>query len=76
MLDLTTIDNRLDALQEALPTMRAQAEDEGDFWMAFAGEADHLEDCAGPHAAHVAQRIREMLIIAGLPLVDDIEDVL
>jgi hypothetical protein len=42
--------------------------------MAFAGEADHLEDCAGPHAVHVAQRIREMLIAAGLPLVGDIED--
>lgn len=35
-----------------------------------------IEDRAGPHAAHVAQRLREMLIAAGLPLDEDIEDVL
>ncbi|MCO7473021.1 hypothetical protein [Stenotrophomonas maltophilia] len=75
MLDLTTLDNRLDALQDALPTLRAQAEDDGEFWMAFAGEADVLEDNAGPHAPHVAQRIQEMLAALGLSPDEDHEDV-
>ncbi|WP_343368521.1 hypothetical protein AASM09_16365 [Stenotrophomonas maltophilia] len=43
--------------------------------MAFAGEADVLEDEAGPHASHVAQRIREMLAGVGLPQEADDEDV-
>lgn len=75
MLDLTTLDNRLDALQASLPTLRAQAEDEGDLMMAIAGEADYLEDNAGPHAGHVAQRIREMLASEGLGVEEDEEDV-
>ena len=78
MLDLTTLDNRLDALQASLPAMKAQAEAEsmGGFWVRFAGEADVLEDSAGPHASHVAQRIREMLAGVGLPQEPDGEDVI
>lgn len=75
MLDLTTLDNRLDALQASLPALKEQYPEPGEFIIAFAGSADVLEDQAGPHAAHVAQRIREMLTAEGLDPEADIEDV-
>lgn len=47
-----------------------------DFWMALAGEADRLEDNCGSHAPYVAERLKTMLRAEGMPLVDDIEDLL
>ena len=35
--------------------------EEGDFWSAFAGEADNIEDRAGEHCTFVHQRIDDML---------------
>lgn len=42
-----------------------QYPDDADFWPAFAGAADVIEDKAGEHAAYVNQRIDEMLERAG-----------
>lgn len=36
----------LDALEASLPGLLAQYPDDGDFWSAFAGEADVIEDGA------------------------------
>ncbi len=44
--------------------------------MALAGEADRLEDNCGSHAPYVAERLKTMLRAEGMPLVDDIEDLL
>lgn len=51
----------LDALEARLPAMLAAYRTEGEFWMAFAGEAELIEDQAGEHAAMVQERIRAML---------------
>jgi hypothetical protein len=51
---LADLEGRLPALIQANP-------DPGDFWMAFAGEADVIEDQAGAHALLVADRIADML---------------
>jgi len=55
---LTTL---LDALEAKLPDLLAAYPADGDFWMAFAGEADVIEDQAGDHIEHVNRRINEML---------------
>ena len=55
---LTTL---LDALEAKLPDLLAAYPADGDFWMAFAGEADVIEDQAGDHIEHVDQRISAML---------------
>ena len=52
---------QLDALEAALPQLMDDHPDEGDFWMAFAGNADVIEDAAGEHAALVSERIERML---------------
>lgn len=51
---LADLDGRLPALIKANP-------DPGEFWMAFAGEADAIEDHAGEHAGQVSERIAAML---------------
>jgi hypothetical protein len=56
----------LDVLQNQLPKMIEEHPDDADFWPAFAGEADVIEDSAGEHAAHVHSRISCMLGSAGL----------
>lgn len=61
MTDLADLNSQLDALERALPTLIADNPDPGDFWMAFAGEADLIEDQAGDHATLVSQRIADML---------------
>ena len=48
------IDARLQRLRLEVPSMLAEAEDEDDFWPAFAGEADVIED--GPVAPRLALR--------------------
>ncbi len=52
---------QLDALEAALPRLIDEHPEPGDFWMAFAGEADAIEDAAGEHAEAVGQRIAAML---------------
>lgn len=52
---------RLSDLEAELPAMIAAYPEEGEFWMAFAGEADVIEDQAGEHAALVNERIARML---------------
>ena len=51
----------LDALEISLPVMIAAYRTDGEFWMAFAGEADLIEDQAGEHSALVQERIQKML---------------
>lgn len=51
---LADLEGRLPALIEGNP-------DPGDFWMAFAGEADVIEDRAGENASLVSDRIAAML---------------
>ena len=61
---MTTLDQLmglLDALEAKLPDLLAAYPADGDFWMAFAGEADVIEDQAGDHIEHVNRRINEML---------------
>lgn len=59
--DLANLNRQLDALEAALPGLITDYPDPGDFWMAFAGQADVIEDAAGEHAEHVHQRIAAML---------------
>lgn len=61
---MTTLDQltaQLDALEAKLPDLLAAYPADGDFWMAFAGEADAIEDQAGEHVGLVSQRINAML---------------
>ncbi|WP_254573943.1 hypothetical protein [Stenotrophomonas acidaminiphila] len=51
----------LDALEAELPELLAAYPADGDFWMAFAGEAEAIEDQAGEHVGLVSQRINAML---------------
>ena len=64
------IASRVDALAEQLPQLIADYPDEGDFWAAFAGVADSIEDDAGEISddiwEYVNFRIESMLIDAGL----------
>lgn len=55
------LDRRLADLEAQLPAMIAAYRTDGEFWMAFAGEADLIEDQAGEHAGQVSQRIANML---------------
>ena len=61
---MTTLDQltaMLDALEAKLPDLLAAYPADGDFWMAFAGEADAIEDQAGEHVGVVNRRINAML---------------
>lgn len=69
MTKLDQLNAMLDTLEVQLPTMLAAYETEGDFWMAFAGEADVIEDQAGTHAPLVSNRIAAMLAKHGRYLV-------
>jgi len=66
MLDLTTIDDHLDALKSSLPRMLQDYPEQADFMNAFAGETEVVEELAGLHAEHVYARISEMLQDVGL----------
>ena len=61
MKNLDTLIEQLDALEAELPAMVAQYPNEGDFWAAFAGQSDVIEDAAGSHAIAVGERIEEIL---------------
>lgn len=66
MNDLTQIITQLDDLEASLPAMLAEHPEEDEFWMAFAGEADVIQDNAGEHSAMVSKRIDDMLAKHGL----------
>lgn len=61
---MTTLDHltaMLDDLETKLPDLLTAYPADGDFWMAFAGEADAIEDQAVEHVGVVNQRINAML---------------
>ncbi|MDF9440670.1 hypothetical protein EM864_02750 [Stenotrophomonas acidaminiphila] len=60
MTSLDQLTTLLDALEAKLPDLLAAYPADGDFWMAFAGEADAIEDRAGEHVGVVNQRISAM----------------
>ena len=53
----------LDALESAMPTLVRDNPDPSDFWPAFAGEADVIEDGAesGDDVRYVQKRLDELL---------------
>ena len=57
---------QLDAVAGALPLLLTECPDPADFWPAFAGMTDVIEDQSGPHAAFVRERIDAMLLHAGV----------
>ena len=62
MTTKTELDKQLDALEASLPAMIAEYPDQGDFWMAFAGEADCIQDATPSKLCkHFHKRIEEML---------------
>lgn len=62
---LSKLNRELDALEGALPMLVADYPDPSDFWPAFAGEADVIEDNAGIHLEHVQHRLNAMLAAHG-----------
>jgi hypothetical protein len=61
------LDKLLDVLEAMLPDLMKDNPDDGDFWAAFAGQADVIEDSASADdAAHVRGRINCMLGSKGL----------
>lgn len=67
-MDRTEIDARLHKLRADVPSMLADAEDEEDFWPAFAGEADVIEDGAvsAEDVRYVRNQINRILQQAGV----------
>ena len=63
------LDRRLADLEAQLPAMIAGYRTDGEFWMAFAGEADLIEDQAGEHVGTVNERIQKMLAKHGRYLI-------
>jgi hypothetical protein len=61
MATLEALTAQLDELEARLPQLIADHPDHGDFWMAFAGEADAIEDQAGEHCQTVGTRLAAML---------------
>lgn len=61
MATLEALTAQLDDLEARLPQIIDENPDHGDFWMAFAGEADVIEDAAGEHGPFVGRRIQAML---------------
>ena len=58
-MDRAEIGARLQKLREDVPSMLADADDEDDFWPAFAGEADVIED--GASSAEDCRYVRNQL---------------
>lgn len=61
MLTIYELTAQLDSLQARLPHLIEERPDDSDFWLAFAGEADAIEDQAGDHTLIVGERIAAML---------------
>lgn len=61
------LDSILDELQSELPMLLKDTEDQDDFWMAFTGLSDAIEDGTGPDdLEYVRTRINSMLGASGL----------
>jgi hypothetical protein len=66
------LDAMLDTLQKVLPKMIADNPEDGDFWAAFAGDADCIVDATSEaDCAHVRGRLDCMLQAQGLIPGDD-----
>lgn len=67
-MDRHEIDARLQKLRADVPSMLADAEDQDDFWPAFAGEADVIEDGAvnAEDCRYVRNQINRILQQAGI----------
>lgn len=67
-MDRSEIDSRLHKLRADVPSMLAEAKDEDDFWPAFAGEADLIEDGAvsAEDARYVRNQLNRILLQAGV----------
>lgn len=67
-MDRAELDSRLQKLRQDLPSMLSDAEDEDDFWPAFAGEADLIEDGAvsAEDCRYVRNQLNRMLQQAGV----------
>jgi len=67
-MDRSEIEQRLQKLRTDLPSMLAEAENDDDFWPAFAGEADLIEDGAvsAEDCRYVRNQINRMLQQAGV----------
>lgn len=66
---LNALDGALRELEADIPRLQAEYGDQ--FWAAFAGQADVIEDHAGANAAYVESRISQMLVARGLQSEDD-----
>jgi len=60
------LDGQLTQLRKALPRLVKEYPDAADFWPAFAGMADVIEDNAGVLASYASERIQKMLGEFGL----------
>ena len=61
------LDSILDELESELPGLLKDTEDQDDFWMAFTGLADAIEDDAAPEDLdYVRSRISAMLGSSGV----------
>lgn len=67
-MDRNELDGRLQKLRADIPGMLADSEDEEDFWPAFAGEADVIEDGAvsAEDCRYVRNQLNRMLQQAGI----------
>ena len=61
MATLEALTAQLDELEASLPQLIADYPDDGEFWMAFAGVADVIEDQAGEHGQAVGKRLAAIL---------------
>lgn len=70
-VNLNTLEVPLNALETELPMLIQAHGSSGDFWAAFAGQADVIEDKAGAHHMLVAQRVSAMLTKHGIACEDE-----
>jgi hypothetical protein len=62
MATRSDLEQALDALEAKIPQLQTEYADDAEFWCAFAGEADHIEDSAGADDCdYVSQRIDAMV---------------
>lgn len=57
---LAELHRQVDALEAQIPAWLEAHPDAGDFWPAFAGVADLIEDHAEHHSAEICARIHEL----------------
>jgi hypothetical protein len=69
--NLNTLEAQFNALETDLHMLIQAHSSSGDFWAAFAGMADVIEDNAGAHQQLVAPRISAMLTRHGIACEDE-----